>query len=39
MGKYKNSRSQNIISVTIVVIIVGLSTLYAMSALFPSLFQ
>ena len=39
MGKYRNSRSQNIISVTIVVIIVALSTLYALSALFPSLFQ
>jgi NRAMP (natural resistance-associated macrophage protein)-like metal ion transporter len=38
MGKYKNTRSQNIISVTIVIIIVLLSTLYAVSALFPKLF-
>ncbi len=39
MGKYRNTRAQNIISVSIVVIIVALSTLYAVSALFPSLFQ
>jgi Mn2+/Fe2+ NRAMP family transporter len=39
MGKFRNTRSQNIISVTIVVIIVALSTLYAVSALFPSIFQ
>jgi len=39
MGRYRNTRAQNIISVSIVVIIVALSTLYAVSALFPSLFQ
>jgi Mn2+/Fe2+ NRAMP family transporter len=39
MGKYKNSRSQNIISVTIAVCVILLSTLYAISALFPGLFH
>ncbi|MCX6571244.1 MAG: divalent metal cation transporter [Candidatus Aminicenantes bacterium] len=39
MGKYKNTRAQNIVSVSIVVIIVLLSTLYAVSALFPRIFQ
>jgi Mn2+/Fe2+ NRAMP family transporter len=39
MGKYKNSKSQNIISVTIAVCVILLSTLYAISALFPSLFH
>jgi NRAMP (natural resistance-associated macrophage protein)-like metal ion transporter len=39
MGKFKNNRAQNIISVTIVVCIVLLSTLYAVSALFPNLFK
>jgi Mn2+/Fe2+ NRAMP family transporter len=39
MGKYRNTRAQNIISVSIVVIIVALSTLYAVSALFPNLFR
>lgn len=39
MGKYKNTRTQNIISVTIVICIVTLSTLYSVSALFPGLFK
>jgi NRAMP (natural resistance-associated macrophage protein)-like metal ion transporter len=39
MGKFKNTRAQNIISVTIVVCIVLLSTLYAVSTLFPNLFK
>lgn len=39
MGKYKNTLTQNIISVTVVVSIVVLSTLYGASALFPNLFQ
>jgi Mn2+/Fe2+ NRAMP family transporter len=39
MGKYKNTRAQNIVSVSIVAIIVLLSTLYAVSALFPRIFQ
>jgi Mn2+/Fe2+ NRAMP family transporter len=39
MGKYKNTRAQNIVSVSIVAIIVLLSTLYAISALFPRIFQ
>lgn len=38
MGEYKNSLSQNIINITIVVLIVILSTLYGISALFPNLF-
>ncbi|MCX6005672.1 MAG: divalent metal cation transporter [Chloroflexi bacterium] len=39
MGKYKNTRSQNFWAYTIVIIIVILSTLYAISALFPELFK
>jgi len=39
MGEYKNTRLQNVISITIVVTIVILSTLYAMSCLFPNLFK
>ncbi|MGD0856974.1 MAG: divalent metal cation transporter, partial [Dehalococcoidia bacterium] len=39
MGKYKNNRSQNFWAYTIVIIIVILSTLYAISALFPELFK
>jgi NRAMP (natural resistance-associated macrophage protein)-like metal ion transporter len=39
MGKYKNTLSQNIITITIVVGIIILSTLYSLSALFPNLFQ
>lgn len=38
MGKYKNTLSQNIINITIVVMIIILSTLYAISALFPNAF-
>jgi NRAMP (natural resistance-associated macrophage protein)-like metal ion transporter len=39
MGEYKNSRAQNIISGSIVFMIVILSTLYSLSALFPNLFK
>ncbi len=39
MGKYKNTVTQNIISVTVVGCIVVLSTLYGASALFPNLFK
>lgn len=39
MGKYKNTRLQNIISITIVVVIISLSTLYALGTLFPGLFK
>jgi len=39
MGKLKNNLVQNIISVTIVVGIIILSTLYAVSAIFPNLFK
>ncbi len=39
MGKYKNTRWQNTITTMIVVVIIILSTLYAVSALFPSLFK
>jgi hypothetical protein len=38
MGRLRNTLWQNVISVTIVVSIIILSTLYAISALFPSLF-
>jgi len=37
MGKYKNTRNQNIIGFSIVGMIILLSTLYALSVLFPSL--
>ena len=39
MGKYKNTVTQNIISVTVVACIVVLSTMYGVSALFPNLFK
>jgi NRAMP (natural resistance-associated macrophage protein)-like metal ion transporter len=39
MGKFKNSLLQNIISITIVLGIIILSTLYAVSAIFPNLFS
>ncbi|MGA2368183.1 MAG: divalent metal cation transporter [Dehalococcoidia bacterium] len=39
MGKYKNTGAQNFWSWLIVIIIVILSTLYAISALFPDLFK
>jgi NRAMP (natural resistance-associated macrophage protein)-like metal ion transporter len=39
MGKYKNTASQNFWAVIIVSAIVILSTLYAISALFPDLFK
>jgi Mn2+/Fe2+ NRAMP family transporter len=39
MGRYKNSLSQNIITITIVVLIIILSTLYALTALFPNIFR
>ena len=39
MGSLKNTRAQNIISVTVVGIIVALSTLYGVSALFPDLLR
>jgi Mn2+/Fe2+ NRAMP family transporter len=38
MGKYKNTLLQNIITTTIVLGIIVLSTLYAISAIFPKLF-
>jgi Mn2+/Fe2+ NRAMP family transporter len=38
MGKYKNTLWQNLVNVTIVVAIIVLSTLYALTALFPGLF-
>lgn len=37
MGKYKNTRTQNIIGFGIVGMIIALSTMYALSVLFPSL--
>ncbi len=39
MGSLKNTRAQNIISVTVVGIIVVLSTMYGVSALFPTLLK
>ncbi|MCL5970041.1 MAG: divalent metal cation transporter, partial [Patescibacteria group bacterium] len=39
MGKYKNTRLQNIISITIVLVIIVLSTLYGLGTLFPGLFK
>jgi NRAMP (natural resistance-associated macrophage protein)-like metal ion transporter len=39
MGKYKNTLFQNIINIMIVGAIIILSTLYSISALFPSLFS
>ena len=39
MGKYKNTMGQNIASFTIVIMIIALSTLYGISALFPGLFK
>ena len=39
MGKYKNSLLQNVITFTIVIVIIILSTLYGVSALFPDLFR
>ncbi|MDD4616830.1 MAG: divalent metal cation transporter [Alphaproteobacteria bacterium] len=38
MGEYANTRMQNIVSGTIVAVIIVLSTLYAVSTLFPGLF-
>ena len=38
VGKHKNSKLQNIIALIIIGIIIVLSTLYAMSAIFPNLF-
>jgi Mn2+/Fe2+ NRAMP family transporter len=37
MGKYKNTRTQNIIGFGIVAMIIALSTMYAMTTLFPGL--
>lgn len=38
MDEYTNTRWQNVVSITIVVLIIILSTLYALSALFPTMF-
>ncbi len=38
MGKHKNSFAQNIVSYSIVAMIVALSTLYGLSVLFPGMF-
>jgi Mn2+/Fe2+ NRAMP family transporter len=39
MGKFKNTLSQNVINLSIVIVIIVLSTLYGISALFPNLFK
>lgn len=38
MGKYKNTLLQNVLSTAIVISLVALSTLYAISVIFPNLF-
>ncbi len=39
MGDYKNTIAQNVINIAIVVVIIILSTLFGISALFPNLFK
>jgi Mn2+/Fe2+ NRAMP family transporter len=39
MGEFRNTRMQNIISVSVVIVIVALSTMYAATALFPHLLK
>ncbi|MGA2614542.1 MAG: divalent metal cation transporter [Spirochaetia bacterium] len=39
MGEFRNMRMQNIISVSVVIVIVALSTMYAVTALFPHLLK
>jgi len=39
MGEYRNTRLQNALSVTVVIVIVALSTMYAVTALFPNLLK
>jgi NRAMP (natural resistance-associated macrophage protein)-like metal ion transporter len=39
MGKYKNTLSQNIINVSIVIMIIIISSFYGVSCLFPNLFK
>ena len=39
MGRYKNSLFQNIANITIVTLIVVVSTLYGISALFPNILK
>jgi Mn2+/Fe2+ NRAMP family transporter len=39
MGKYKNTRVQNVLGFTIIIAIVILSTMYSVSVLFPGLFK
>ncbi len=39
MGEFRNTRAQNILSVGVVVVIVSLSTMYAVTALFPHLLK
>jgi NRAMP (natural resistance-associated macrophage protein)-like metal ion transporter len=39
MGKYRNSRLQNVVSYSIVIAIIALSTTYSISVLFPGLFR
>ncbi len=38
MGKYKNTKTQNIINTAIVLMLIIMSTLYAVSVIFPNLF-
>ena len=39
MGRYKNTRLQNVLSSVIVIFIIGLSTLYCLSVIFPQYFK
>lgn len=38
VGKYKNTLTQNVLAIVIVVVLIGLSTLYGIGTLFPNLF-
>ena len=38
VGKWKNSRAQNILAVIIITVIIAMSTIYAMTTIFPNLF-
>lgn len=39
MGKYKNTLTQNVVNISIVAVIIILSTLYSITALFPNIFK
>jgi Mn2+/Fe2+ NRAMP family transporter len=39
IGEYKNTKLQNIIGISVTVLIIVLSTLYGVSSIFPNLFK